>query len=269
MTHQAIICSYPKDYEWLIHCLVSLRKFARGYLPPVVCVDVQDEEMARRIVAGHYPEASVAVKPGRPGQGFMRAQIAMMEADLFCPAADIIHFIGSDCIATRPFDASIYDAPDGRPAVLYTPYAQLPPSIPWRPGTERILGHPVEFEFMRRLPSVFPRSIFAPMRAHVERVHGKPFNDYIHEGNLARRDTSEANVLGAFAYYHLPETCHWVSTASFNPAEWPTALGQHWSHGGLDRPSDACYEYDFRGQRRNAFGQTPRSLIDQIVYDRG
>lgn len=280
MKHQALICSYPKDWEmapgmdrqWLGHCLTSLKKFAAYELPPVVCVDSQDERAAQTILHLTYPEAKVWLYDGRPGQGFMRAQIAMMRADQGCPQADVIHFIGSDCIATGPFSPSIYADEAGKPYLLYTPYSALPP-LAWKAGTERVLGVAnIEYEFMRRLPSVLPTKIFAPMRAHVEKHHGMDFDAYIHAGNEACRDTSEANILGAYAYYFMRDSCHWLSTidgeAGYNPAKHLNAIGQHWSHGGLDRPTDACYNYTIDGVEKNAVGQTPRSLIDQIVYGR-
>lgn len=270
LKHQALICSYPKDWEWLGHCLASLKKFAAYDLPPVVCVDTQDAEAARNVIVGVRSPATLWRYDGRPGQGFMRAQIAMMRADQGCANADIIHFLGSDCIATQSFQPEMYADLDEKPYVLYTPHALLP-GLAWKGGTERVLGiADVSHEFMRRLPSVFPAKIFAPMRAHVEKHHGMEFDAYIHAGNEARRDTSEANILGAYAYYFMPETCHWLNTqGEYDPAKHLNAIGQHWSHGGLDRPSDAAYLFTgLDGTQKCAYGRTPRSLIDEIVYGR-
>lgn len=270
MKHQALICSYPKDWEWLGHCLASLNKFAFYELPPVVCVDTQDAPAARSILDRVYPEATLWLYDGRPGQGFMRAQIAMMRADQGCPQADIIHFLGSDCIATHPFNPAMYADEEGKPYVLYTHHVVLP-GLAWKGGTERVLGIAnVEYEFMRRLPTVLPAKIFAPMRAHVEKHHGMEFDAYIHAGNEARRDTSEANILGAYAYYFMPDMCHWLNTqGEYDPAKHLNAIGQHWSHGGLDRPSDAAYLFTGTGGvQKCAYGRTPRSLIDEIVYSR-
>lgn len=264
--HQAIICSYQKDFQWLEHCLLSLRRFATGYISPVICVDEADLEGARDIVARQYPECSIAVKNGRPGQGFMRAQIAMMQADLYCPHADSIHFIGSDCLAIKPFDASIYADEEGKPVVLYTDYRYLPSNHPWKPGTTRVLGFEPKYEFMRRLPSVFPASVFSPMRKHVENIHGMSFEDYIYEGDKARRDTSEANIVGAYAFQYMPETCRWVNTATEDLSVWKTGIGQNWSHGGLDRKSDTCYDYTIDGVTKNSHGRTPREIINDILY---
>ena len=203
----------------------------------------------------------------------VRAMTFMMEADLFCPEADVIYLVGSDCIFLRPFTPEMY-CPHGKAGVLMNSYAKLADvhsaCLPWRRGTARVLGFEPDYEYMRRLPSVFPAAIFAPMRAHVEKLHGMPFGEYIIAGNRARRDTSEANILGAFAHRFRPETCEFfdcdqVEWVEGNPAGWPSALGQMWSHGGLDRPADACFSYTVGNETRTATGRTPRQIISEVL----
>lgn len=277
--HQAIICSYCKDFPWLPHCLRSLRLFAKDFLPPVVCVDQQDEAAAWAIIQDSYPEAKIVVTGTRPRQGFMRAQIAMMSADLHCPEADVIYFIGSDCLAWAPFSAKIYCDEQEKPVVFYSHYDQMnlahPGVLPWREGVRRVLGIWPEHEYMRRLPSVFPREVFPAMRAFVERRHGMRFDDYIYSADanqLAKslpRDTSEANILGAYAYYRMHNSCHWVdigaSGINGSPVDnWPSYLAQFWSHGGLDRPAETCVDIPGFG---STAGRTPREVIAHVLYN--
>lgn len=267
MRHQIFVSSYRKDFEWLVHCLASIKRFARGFLPPVVCVSADDYTEALELCPRFHPGTKVVVKDGT---GFMRAQIAMMEADLLCPGADIIYLVGSDCIFLREFDPEMYCL-DGRAGVLMNTYAKLADShsacLPWRRGVERVLGFAPDYEYMRRLPSVFPVSIFAPMRAHVSKLHSMPFGEYIIEGNKARRDTSEANILGAYAHKFMPDSCEFTDIDDVvwdgpNPKGWPSALGQLWSHGGMDLPADACFEYiDLDGVLQCATGRTPRQIF--------
>lgn len=282
MTHQVIVCSYAKDFPWLPHLLTSLRIHGSGFLPPVVCVDPSDEREAWHITARTYPAARIAVTPGRKQQGFMRAQIAMMRADEHCPEADVIYFLGSDCVAYRSFTPAAYCGHDGRPAVLFSSYLAMdlvhPNVIPWRKGVERVIGVYPANEYMRRLPSIFPREIFAAMRAHVEKRYQMPFDDYIYAADWQQamkaqpRDTSEANILGAYAHRFMPDSCHWVDIATAGMygtqvVGWPSAILQMWSHGGLDHPADACVDYEFRGEKRNSVRQTPRQIIGDILYD--
>lgn len=200
----------------------------------------------------------------------MRAQIAMMRADQHCPESDNIFFLGSDCIAFDDFKPDPYLDSLGRPAVLFSSYSIMSKchadTIPWQAGTKRVLGFQPENEFMRRLPSVFPRSIFEQMRRHVERQHGKSFDDYIYSADDGK--TSEANILGAFAFKFMPETCHFVDVADAGlygaqVNKWPSTIAQFWSHGGLDRPAEANV---ILKSGNKTVGRTPRSVINEVLY---
>lgn len=265
MKNQVFITSYAKDFKWLEHCLFSLIKFGVNWLPPVVCVSAADLAAAQTLVDRVVPgQVEVVVKDG---YGFMRAQVAMMEADQYCPEADNIFLVGSDCIAYAELDPSMYCDDHGRPVVLFTPRevveVHIRQCMPWLIGTERVLGVAPKGEFMRRLPSVFPRSIFAPMREEVELLHGDKFEEYIIKGNVAKHDTSEANILGCFAYEYMHDTCCWVNTSTDDFSVWKTALLQMWSHGGLDLPMDACSTLP---DGTSTVGRKPREVIAQILY---
>ncbi len=264
--HAIFISSFNRDAEWFSHCLASIRVFARGFLPPTVCVTTQDAPQFRKIVAEVHPECRVVIKDGRSGQGFMRAQLAMMTADKLCPDADILYWLGSDCLLTDTFTPDKYHV-DGRPIVLYRPFAKLDPLI-WQKGTSRVLGFDVPNEYMGRLPSVYPRVIFEPMRRHIEAIHKMPFDDYIYTADVRNRDTSEANILGAFAHRYMPDTCEWIdATVTPPPATlggWAFPVCQMFSHGGLDRPMECCATLP---DGTNTVGRTPRSVIRQILYN--
>lgn len=268
MIHQVYISSYYKDAEWLRHALFSLKKFQRGFLHPVVGVARDDLAYIRDIADGAYPETTVVA---RGAQSWMGAQIRMMEADILCPEADVIHFLGSDCIAYREFIPDPY-CKDGKPAVLFNSYAHLAKYgsrvQPWRAGVDRILGFSPDNEYMRRIPSTFPRSIFAPMRELVEKRHGRAFDKYIQEADNAHRNTSEANLLGAFAHKYMPETCSWVDLdkvpwVGTEIVGWPGSILQMWSHGGLDKPMDAAITLS---DGSSTMGRKPREVIDTVLY---
>lgn len=269
MKAQVLICSYEKDFEWLGYCLESLNRFSQGFLPPVVCVESHETRKADDIIDRCCPSAVLEVRDGRPGQGVLRAQIAMMRADQLCPDADVIFFLGSDCLALDTFRPEPYLDATGRPAVLLSKYENLGPgsnAIPWRAGVARVLGFWPDAEYMRRLPSVFPRSIFSPFRAYVQKVHGKPFDDYIHDGHGQNRDTSEANLLGAYAHVFMPDFCAWVDVEEVGRTGqlvngWPSVIGQFWSQGGLDRPTNACWEV----KGKSVEGRMPRDIIQQVL----
>ncbi len=274
MNHQVYISSYARDKEWLRHCLFSLKKFQVGFLPPVVGVAAEDLALIRRIADETFPETTVLAR-GAPT--WMGAQIRMMEADLLCPNADVIYFLGSDCIAFQEFRPEPYCDSEGRPFVLFTPYAQLGEQKSglqrtslvnkWKLGTERVLGIEVEFEFMRRIPSVFPRAVFPAMRSHVGRLHEGPFEPYITTFDPVDHGTSEANILGAYAYYFMRESCNWVSTETYSPEDYPSSILHLWSWGNLDRitapPEDP---YVMLSDGLPNYGRTARQIFQKLLY---
>jgi len=263
MTHQCLIASYPRDYAFLIHCLASLKKFSKGFLHPVVVVHYDDWKSARAIADQSYPEAEVKVYDGVVGQGFLRAQICMMSGDIFCPEADFTWLLGSDCFCTREFTPEPFFK-GGKPVMLYTDYrdlAAIPGALQWRGGVESALGLRPQYEFMRRLPLIYPRELFAPMRQHIAARHNVTFLKYVEWcGSRKPFDTSESNWLGAFAHRYMPDLYEWVDTAKGE--HWDNPCIQFWSHGSLDGKCD--HDAVLPDGSRTA-GRTPRDVIDSVL----
>jgi hypothetical protein len=202
----------------------------------------------------------------------MRAQIAMMRADELCPLADAIFLLGSDTIAAGPFTPEPFFSADGKPLMLYTTYEDLncpghSNAMPWRGGVQRVLGFKPHAEFMRRLPLVYPRGLFGAMRGFIANRHRMEFDDYIYTADAKYGHTSESNCLGAYAWEHHREMFHWVNTTEAgvedgNVKGCPSPIRQFWSHGGLDRVTEA----NFRFNGKSSVGRTPRQIIDEILY---
>lgn len=270
MTHQILIASYTRDFIWLEPNLKSLRKFCTGFLPPVISVDGQDFFEARKLVARVFPEATVVQKDGRRGQGFMRAQISMMQGDLLCPDADVVFLVGSDCLAWTRFYPEMYMR-DDKPIMLYNSRkyfedARAGHPIQWMDSTADIVGFPVNGEYMRRLPIAYPKSLFAPMRAHIEAVHRMPFEDYIYKRNATGYPVSESNILGAYAWEKMHDIFFWMHADGHEDyanyrRDFPDPLIQFWSHGGLDRPAETCVNYT----HGNTAGKTPRQVMRDVL----
>jgi FkbM family methyltransferase len=111
-----------------------------------------------------------------------------------------------------------------------TPYEGL--TVPWREPTEKFLGEPVEFEFMRRAPVLIPRWAYAELEAFCQRQHGCHVGDYI--GRQPLRAFSEYNAMGAFLYRYHRDKFHWIDTSATPESEWPElTVKQCWSYGGL------------------------------------
>lgn len=264
-THQVLIASYCKDAEWLKYNLISLKKFSKGFLPPVVAVSAEDYDLFRKIADEHHPEAQIKIWDGT---GFIRAQCAMMSGDILCPDADYVFLLGSDCLAFETFTPEPYFDENGLPVMLYNTYEHLlnyhPAVMPWKKGTERALGFDCPIESMRRLPLLYPKSLYKPVRDYIETVHNMPFQDYMYSSEVKFGGNSESNILGSFAYRFMPEIYRWEKLDDEYQKtvdRWPNAVWQLWSHGGLDRPCDQRYSY----KGGTVFGITPRQLIREVL----
>ncbi len=262
--HQVFISSYIKDFIWLEPCLRSLKRFQGAeFLPPHVSVDETDFAEARKLVARAFPEAIVGIEAGRRGQGNLRAQIAMCKADLHCPSADYLYFVGSDCIAHIPFRASTYFV-RGKPVMLYNFYDEFgddPSMRRWQAITAQAVGFTPDKEFMRRLPVVYTRRSLARARQWVQDIHRKPFEEAVYSlGSF-----TESNVIGAaaweacrddFTWYHANHDKEYLNYRRDNP----DPLIQFWSHGGLNRPAETCVNYAFG----NTAGKTPATVMREL-----
>lgn len=267
-THQIMICSYVKDFPWLKHNLRSLKRFCKGFLPPLVSVHYTDFQAARALADEVYPETFVCIKNGPNGN--LRAQISMMSGDLLCPHADYVYLLGSDCIVWDEMRPDQWFK-DGKPHMLYTSYKVMgKDNVPWQRGTETALNFPlVEHEFMRRLPLVYPKNLFPAVRRHMEKVHGMTFEAYVYK-HCRPGVFSESNIMGAFAFKYMPDLYTWTLTDNGFEKQ-PHPLVQFWSHGGLDRQeTEAVVDFEWNdaaGNRikDNSVGKTPRSTIEKIL----
>lgn len=276
MTHQILIASYKKDFEFLYWNLVTLQRFMRGFLPPVISVSSDDAAECRQIVRRAYPKAEVWVQDGPPGLGNLRAQISMMLGDKLCGNAGYIWLVGSDCVVSGDFSPEPFFR-NGKPVMLVNSYDKLlqyaPGIEPWRVGTTNALGFIPQFEYMRRLPLIYPTGLFEPMRRHIETLHEMPFDKYVYGvGAYAQRsnrsdaaNVSESNIMGAFADRFMHDAYEWVNLDEDYEGEMsrlPNPMIQFWSHGGLDTPADVRFAY---GDGQNTFEKTPRQVIKEIL----
>jgi hypothetical protein len=274
MKAQIFIATYRNDYDWVRCSLASIKKFSSGFLPPVVNVPLEDFEWMKKGLLEVCPDVVITTRFVRKNAGircgFMSAQIAMMRADEYCPEADFIFLIGSESFAVAPFTPEMYFK-GSRPAMLVSRYSDLekchPDCLCWRPGTERLLGWKPELECMRRLPCVYPKEIYTEFREFVaSRSPFMTFDDTIYRWDEIHRDTSEQNLLGAFAHKYFNGLYEWVdvgcsSLLQATLPEWPNPIATFWSHGGLDRPIDLV----FNSNGVSVHGRTPRQVIKEVM----
>lgn len=228
MTHDILIKSCAKDLEWLVFSLRSIAKYCTGFRQIVLLFPE-----AEKASLAPLNLTSEKVFFTRDREDFyLWQQVEKLRAYVYTDA-DNVTFVDSDVMFTRPCSPADLMR-DGRPLVLYTPYSSLVNSdgsqaTPWKAITERALQHPVEHEFMRRMPLTASLYLLFKFDEFMRGLHGQSVEDYVMA--QPHRAFSEFNSLFAFAFYHRNTTCTFVCTEP-HPLPEPVAI-QRWSWSGL------------------------------------
>lgn len=254
---EIFIVTYSKDSEWLKHCLRSIRKFARGFSGVTVAAPSRDLNVIQPVCCDNLPASSLKTFDEVEGKGMLHHMAIKCMADEFCPEAEYILHTDSDCIFIEPVTPADYFV-DGKPVLLKEHFDRFrdkhPGILKWKACAEDALGFSVSHETMRRHPAVHPKWLYYLVRQRVEKVHNRPFLDYVlSKQNEYPQGFTEFPTLGGFALAMYPTRYHWIDTGEVLPPK--DKLAQFWSHGGLDRPTDT-----------GAWpGETPRSIIKRIL----
>lgn len=219
------IKTYPADYPWLKYCLRSIGKFASGFRKTLIISPTTYHDSIGLGFDWVWQERAEYGLGYIPFDGYLSQQVFKLHADIFSDAEYIL-YMDSDTIFTRPVTPETFFI-DSKIAWLYTPYAKI--KTPWQPITEKFLGCPVKFEFMRRHPLIAPSWLLAAVRTFCRTTHGVSLDKYIMA--QPQRAFSEFNALGALAYYFHRDMFHWLDTETDDIPELTTL--QKWSYGGL------------------------------------
>jgi hypothetical protein len=219
------IRTYDKDAPWLRYCLMSLVKFASGFDHVVITTPKESDRVIRPLAEEFgclYDVCDTMADDDYVGQ-----QATKMHADTWC-SGEVICFVDSDLVFLRPFTPSCLVDEAGRLTMLKTRYDTI--KCPWQSITSGVVGFPVEWEYMRRFPLSYPRSLLPIARAHIEKVQGIEFGAFIRR--IPGRFLSEFNALGAIAEKYMPEQFVMSDTAGLSELP-PLYAKQFWSWGGI------------------------------------
>jgi hypothetical protein len=231
VSHDLFIVTYAPDARWLQFCLRSIVKYARGFRRTLVLFPAA-ELMDFSNLIEEFKNFPIIFKSfnERPGQGHMHHNIVKCRADLYTDA-DFITHIDSDCVlmgVLRPEDLLT----NGKADVIYTKFSDC--QSPWQAVTENALRCRVDVETMRRHPFTYPRFLYGALRAHIEHVQGKAFDDYVFTApgvGGAHRGFTEFCTLGAYAKYFHPDQFHFYDTTV---GVKPNVVRQYWSYSRLN-----------------------------------
>jgi len=215
-----LIRSYNKDRDWLDYCLKSINKHNPELGLTIVIPEGHD--------VGH---PAIQVPPVHQ-DGYVDQQHTKLRAVAYVPedATHVMH-IDSDCLVVgNLMDLFI----DGKPLMLKTPWELIDKDASvWREVTAHYMGFDPEFEYMRRMPLVYPARIYNDLTIYLEKLHGS-MGDWFYK--IEGRRLSEFNLLGAYADKFMNDEFHWINTAT-DPLP-PLTVKQGWSWGGFTAMKD-------------------------------
>ena len=235
--------TYWKDARWLLLSLESVERHVTGFDNIVVTLPHSSlNKMDHEGIAKRFPFTRWIPVDEHCRDDYMGQQATKMHADRWTGPGRIL-FVDSDCVfhtATTPETFLV----DGKIEWLHTPYEDMPPSHPWRAPTTKFIEHPVEYEFMRRLPMMVESETVRFMRDFCARKHGMSIEAYLRSvEDKDGRYFSEFNALGAFAWHFQRDLYTWTNTRDKVP---PSVARQFWSWGGIDSAKQEIEALGFR-----------------------
>ncbi len=259
---EIVIVTYGKDLEWFEFCIRSIVKYATGFSGVTVIVPWDD-------LGSFLPYEDYKMKDGAPirvkkymdvpGKGMLMHEVMICSADLYCPHADFIMHMDSDCLFNSPVTPDDY-IKNGKPDLLMVKYSAFPPGraeYRWQQNVVRALGLTVDmipFETMQRHPAVHVREIYSRVRIAIEIAHKCPFNQYvIEQENSWPQGFAEFPTLGAYARIAIPDRYNFIEITQPDIQPHPKTahkVTQFWSHANRDPQQWQLYQTQLRIARR-------------------
>ncbi|MES2592404.1 MAG: hypothetical protein V4608_10995 [Bacteroidota bacterium] len=218
--------SYRNDFKLLKYSLMSVKKFVTGYNELIITIPIKDFALFwNTFKLADLPKRTRVVSVPEYGNGYLYQQVCKLKAHQHS-TANYILFTDSDFIFNKPLNV-----PDlinnGKPEILYTEYEKSGAMV-WKEPTERFIGLPVKYEFMRRLQLVYHRST-------LEKINEVfPNLEY---SVMTSKTFSEFNFIGAWAFNNEPDKYMFTNTDTWEYKE-PIGI-QLWSWADKNNRSEA------------------------------
>lgn len=246
-TTEIFIVSFKRDAEFLRYALRSIEKFATGFTGITVLVPRTDFRSFEWV---HRTPSKLRFFDENPNCGMLHHQAKIIEADIWCPNAETILFMDSDCMFWEPVTPADYFV-DGRPVLYRERYATLTNKLRlnWKEAVFNATGIDPEWETMCRHPAVHLRETIAHTRQRIETHTGKSSEDYILScRNDFPQTFAEFPTLGAVAITHFSARYNFVDydvttpDGGYDYRRGKDRMTAHWSHGGIEAYRAACEE---------------------------
>jgi hypothetical protein len=228
MSIDIFIRSYPHDYEFLNYCLHSIKKFVTNYRYINICVREKDYDKLLQYVDVSSCKLHKC-HDFQDHEDYCGQQIIKMCADIYTDA-DYICYIDSDCILKEQIDLKEYYFENGKIILLKDKWEDVGNGIVWK-NCLKELNLLTGYEFMRRLPQIYPRDFLKKLRKYIEDTTHKDFITTaldIHK----KYGFSEFNIMGSYLYLHENENMIFEIGKEYKK---PPKNAQFWSHDDKEK----------------------------------
>jgi hypothetical protein len=211
-----VTITYDKDLEFLKYNLKLIKKFCRGYHENVVVIDdngndcKKTQEYLESIGQKYY----INREAKKIQKGYIRQQYMGYYMDKYLDIdTDYVCCLDSDNIFTSHHNPSVYFK-NNLPIMGMTKWKDMPNTL-FKQSTEQVLGYESTYNFMRRMPFIYPVWVFAKIRDYIETLHSRTLEEYFRDIEIC----AEYCIWGDYLYKFFREHFYWVDTHQ-NKKEW-------------------------------------------------
>lgn len=215
MKTSIITVTYDKDLEFLKYNLKSIKKFCQGYHENIIVIDDHNDDCikTRKYLDSIGQKYIVNNEAKHVPIGYIRQQYMTYFMDDYLRDADYVCSVDSDNIFQNNNDPYCFFK-NGLPVIGMQKWSDMP-NESFKQCTNETLGFNSKYNFMRRMPLVYPLWLFKEVRDYIETKHSQSFLSYF--TNL--KHTAEYNILGAYAYKFHRDSFYWVDVIK-DKEEW-------------------------------------------------
>lgn len=210
-----LIVTYDKDLEFLKYSLKSIAKFCRFYNEVVVVIDDHENDCVetKKYLESIGQKYFINKEAKHITKGYIRQQyIKLFSEKYFDDKTNFVCHVDSDNIFNAFNSPNIFFK-GYKPILGMQKWSQMP-NRSFEESTKQTVGFNVEYNFMRRMPLVYPKSIFKNLREHIIGLHGD-IKSFLN----SMKKFSEYNVIGSYAYKFNRDSFYWVDVIQ-DKAEW-------------------------------------------------
>jgi hypothetical protein len=214
--------SHRADMRLALVALESIRRYMPSVAEVVVVVPEGDVAAFTRRIP--YSKVLVRGEPDLLQNGRMQQKYTKLTADQYCKGKFVFH-LDSDVVLFRPVQTrDLFWA--GKPLLFYDAYDNLPRVLDiWRQGTANAVGKPIEHEFSRSNNHLYPRSMYAQGRRHLEELFKTNLTTFLKTRLAATADAaarhmseqqaaglyfSDFNYLGGYLWHFMHDAIAWA-----------------------------------------------------------